>query len=126
MAQANKTTRTHLIRTEDTGDSIVRFFDRRTGEHIAMVDTAQLSEAALQRAARHGVTQNLLDSSNKLEGDARVAFIRAQAAIVQSGGWAEAPSQVDPVEAMAKLILKMGAADTMEAAMEKARTLASR
>jgi hypothetical protein len=42
-------------------------------------------------AAIHGYTQNMLDSSNKLDGNDRVNHIRKQCDIVQAGGWASAP-----------------------------------
>lgn len=104
MATANNKTRgIQLLKTETEG-STVRFFDRRNGDFVAAVNVAQLSEAALHRAALHGLTQNLLDSSNKLEGDERVAHIKRQAEIVQAGGWATAPSEVNVDAAKAKMI----------------------
>lgn len=96
---ANETTTkarpAQLIRTDDSTPGVVRFYDRRQPDaklaFIAEVDVRKMTPDTLHRAARHGVTQNLLDASNKLEGNARVAFIKAQCAIVQQGGWASAP-----------------------------------
>lgn len=92
-----------LLKTEVDG-STLRVFDRRDGAFVAAVNVAKLAEAALHRAAIHGLTQNLLDSSNKLEGDARIAHIKTQAAIVQDGGWASAPTEVNIDAAKAKMI----------------------
>lgn len=95
MANETKSRGIQLIRTDDAVQGIVRFYDRREEDvkkaFISEVDVTKLSTEALYRAARHGITQNLLDSSNKLEGDARVNFIREQSRIVQNGGWASAP-----------------------------------
>lgn len=108
MAESNTKTRgIQLIRTFTEG-SKVRFYDRREEDvqkaFIAEVDVAELGESALYRAALHGITQNLLDSSNKLTGDERVRHIAEQANIVQAGGWASAPSEVNIESAKAKMI----------------------
>ena len=104
MATENKATRgTQLLKTESTG-TVQRFFDRRSGAFVASFDTAKLPEAALHKAAMHGLTQNLLDSSNKLEGDARIAHIKTQCEIVQAGGWASSPAEVNIDAAKAKMI----------------------
>jgi hypothetical protein len=92
-----------LLKTEADGYS-VRFFDRRNGAFVAAVDLTKLPPEAMHRAACHGITQNLLDSSNKLEGDARIAHIKQQADIVQAGGWASAPAEVNIDAAKAKMI----------------------
>ena len=102
-ATNNKTRGTQLLKTEVTG-STVRFFDRRNGAFVAAVDVSKLGEEALYKAALHGVTQNLMDSSNKLDGDARIAHVRQQADIVQAGGWASAPSEVNIDAAKSKMI----------------------
>lgn len=98
-----KTRGIQLLKTETEG-SVLRIFDRRNGAFVAAVNVEQLAEGALYRAALHGITQNLLDSSNKLEGDERIAHIKAQAEIVQAGGWASAPSEVNIESAKAKMI----------------------
>lgn len=98
-----KTRGVQLLKTEVDG-STLRIFDRRTGAFVASVNVAEMPEAALTKAALHGVTQNLLDSSNKLDGDARIEHIRRQAAIVQDGGWASAPAEVNIDAAKAKMI----------------------
>ena len=108
MAQAETKTRgMQLIRTDVQG-SVIRFYDRREEDveqaFIAQVDVAELGEAPLYRAATHGLTQNLLDSSNKLEGNARVEHIRQQCRVVQAGGWASAPSEVNIESAKTKMI----------------------
>jgi hypothetical protein len=103
MATENKTRGTQLLKTETEGPT-VRFFDRRSGAFVASVNVAKLTEGALHRAALHGLTQNLLDSSNKLEGDARIVHIKAQAEIVQAGGWASSPTEVNIDAAKAKMI----------------------
>lgn len=107
QSETTKTRGIQLIRSDMQG-SIIRFFDRREENvqkaFIAQVDVADLGQAALYRAAGHGLTQNLLDSSNKLEGDARIEHIRNQCRIVQAGGWASAPSEVNIESAKAKMI----------------------
>jgi hypothetical protein len=104
MATAQKSTRgTQLLKTETTG-TVQRFFDRRNGAFVAAVDVSKLPTEALHRAGMHGITQNLLDSSNKLEGDERIAHIKQQAEIVQAGGWASAPTEVNIDAAKAKMI----------------------
>jgi hypothetical protein len=108
MAQADKNTRgVQLVKTLAEG-SVVRFYDRRTdGPAFAQVDVATMPREALIRAALHGVTQNLLDASNKPVGDARIAHIRQQAEIVQAGGWASAPSEVNIGAVKAKMVAAM-------------------
>lgn len=109
MADANKTRGMQLLRTDDSLPGCVRFYDRRQTDvnkaFIAQVSLESLAiragvtkellgkdeMKAIMRAAVHGVTQNILDSSNKLEGDARVTFVRNACRIVQDGGWASAP-----------------------------------
>lgn len=111
MANDTKTRGTQLIKTERDELGIVRFFDRRDGKFIGSVDVTRLEEKALHRAALHGITQNILDSSNKLDGDERVAFIRDACEVSQSGGWASAPSSIDPEkarEAAIKAFMAMG------------------
>lgn len=92
-----------LLKTEVDGSTLL-VFDRRDGAFVTAVNVAKLTETALHRAAIHGLTQNLLDSSNKLEGDARIAHIKTQAAIVQDGGWASAPTEVNIDAAKAKMV----------------------
>lgn len=92
-----------LIKTETEG-STLRVFDRRNGAFVASVNVAELDEKALHKAALHGITQNLLDSSNKLDGDERLAHIKRQAEVVQAGGWASAPSEVNIDAAKAKMV----------------------
>lgn len=104
MATTNTKTRgAQLLKTETEG-STVRFFDRRNGAFVGAVNVAKLDESALYKAALHGLTQNLLDSSNKLDGDARIEHVKTQAAIVQAGGWASAPSEVNIDSAKAKMV----------------------
>lgn len=115
MATAQTKTRgQQLLRTEQDG-TVQRFFDRRNGAFVGSFDTASLPEAALHRAAMHGLTQNILDSSNKLEGDARIAHVKAQCDIVQAGGWASAPSEVNLDTVKAKMIAAMVAKGTSHA-----------
>jgi len=113
----NKTRGTQLLRTDDSVPGVVKFYDRRQTDvakaFVAEVSIIRMLGDSMQkagmgeedatevlstdgftaviRAAVHGVTQNILDASNKLEGDERVAFIRKACTIVQSGGWASAP-----------------------------------
>jgi hypothetical protein len=95
MQQTNKTRGVQLLRTDDSTPGKVKFYDRRqedvTKAFIAEVDVTKLSRDALLRAAVHGLTQNILDASNKLEGDARVKYVKDACRIVQDGGWASAP-----------------------------------
>jgi hypothetical protein len=104
-----KTRGQQLVKTEQTG-TVQRFFRRDTGAFIGAFDTAKLPDGALHRAAMHGLTQNLLDSSNKLEGQARCDHIARQCEIVQAGGWASAPSEVNIDAAKAKMIAALVAA----------------
>lgn len=103
-----------LIRTDDSVSGVVRFFDRREADvkaaFIGEVIIAQMGTAtdeelvlpdAIMRAARHGVTQNILDASNKLEGDDRVAYIASMCERVQNGGWASAPVDEEKLRANA-------------------------
>lgn len=100
---AKETRGIQLFRTETHGTSL-NVFNRMNDTLVARVDVARLDVAALHRAAIHGITQNLMDSSNKLSGDERVAHVAQQAAIVQRGGWASAPSTVNVESAKAKMI----------------------
>lgn len=132
-----------LIRTDDTIPGRVRFYDRRQTDvklaFIAEVDVMEIPDAneitwsdlvlaqetagetppamdhPLIRAAVHGVTQNILDASNKLDGNERRDYIKRMCAHVQTGGWASAP--VDEAaatkrveEALAKLPAEVRAA----------------
>lgn len=123
MAEANKTRGTQLIRTDDSIPGVVTFYDRRQTNVVLarigsinvfqMLETAGLDPADVPahivRAAIHGYTQNMLDSSNKLEGDDRVAYIRKTCMIVTEGGWASAP--VDETKARENAIaalMKLG------------------
>jgi hypothetical protein len=105
MANDTKARGIQLIRTDDSIPGIVRFYDRREANvqkaFIGQINVTELDEQARNRAAVHGVTQNVLDSSNKLTGDERVAFIKKACAHVQSGGWSAAP--VDEAKQLADL-----------------------
>lgn len=110
MAESNKSRGIQLLRTDDSIPGVVRFYDRREDDVqrafvaqfsvpaiVGFTDRDEMKELlgdgteALLRAACHGLTQNILDSSNKLEGDERIAFVRKACATVQAGGWASAP-----------------------------------
>ena len=113
MNTQTKSRPAQLIRTDDSSRGIVRFYDRREADQqsafIGAVDVSKLPQEALFRAARHGITQNILDASNKLTGDDRVDFIRQACATVQGGGWASAP--VDAATAREKVVaalMKLG------------------
>lgn len=123
MANETKSRGTQLLRTDDSTAGRVKFYDRRQADvgkaYIAEVDVSKLSREALERAAVHGITQNILDSSNKLDGDARVAFVKDAARIVQQGGWASAPQDTAKVRENAIAALtKLGF--TIEAATKLA------
>jgi hypothetical protein len=132
---ANDTTKTRgtqLIRTE-----VVRFYRRNVVRFYRrdVTDAAQafiaeiniwaipdgegntLEESAerfadnhpIVRAAVHGYTQNVLDSSNKLDGQARVDFIAKACKQIQAGGWASAPTDDAKVRENAiKALMKLG------------------
>lgn len=107
-----------LIRTDDVVSGVVKFFDRRETDvqkaYIARVDVNQMivdgltdlgmdgvvdaSDLAANpriafviRLAVHGATQNILDASNKLSGNDRVAYVRTLAENMQRLTWASAP-----------------------------------
>lgn len=111
MANDTKTRAAQVIRTDDKISGTVRFYDRRVDDvklaYIGQVDVSQLEQAAIQRAAVHGVTQNIMDSSNKLDGDARVSFIRSACEQAQQGIWISAPSQLDPIKVRENAIKAM-------------------
>ena len=121
QASATKARAIRLVRTDDSTPGKVKFYDRRETDvskaFVAEIDVTKLSTEALHRAARHGITQNILDASNKLEGDERIAFIRKSAAAVQAGGWASAP--VDEAKARETLLKAAAAFGIDPAAMAK-------
>ena len=136
MTNETKARGIQLIRTDDSTPGLVKFYDRRQTAvalaFIAQVDVTMIpddqgdtltdagfsAKHPIVSAARHGITQNLLDSSNKLEGDARVDFIRQQCKVVQSGGWASAPvDSAKLVENAKSAILKLHAAGALTDAM---------
>lgn len=109
---ANETTKTRgtqLIRTDDKIPGRVRFFRRDVEDvnkaYIAEINVREIPDANGTTMARlglpsdhpavaaavHGYTQNVLDSSNKLDGQARVDFIAKACGLIQQGGWASAP-----------------------------------
>lgn len=116
MANETKTRGQQLIRADRAVSGIVKFLDMRV-ENVGKALIGQVSfadvmvselakqsipedkarkmatamPAGIVRAAIHGWTQNLLDSSNKLEGDARVAFVKAGCETIKGGGWVSAP-----------------------------------
>lgn len=120
MANQPKARAAQLIRTDDRTLNVVKFFDRREVDvnkaFIGEVDVTRIGcaedeeievPAALSRAAIHGITQNIMDASNTLTGDERVAFIAKACVIVQQGGWASAP--VDEAKATQKAIAALTA-----------------
>jgi hypothetical protein len=116
----NKTRAIQLLRTDDSIEGKVRFYDRRQTDvnkaFVAEVDVSKLDRKALLRLAVHGATQNILDSSNKLEGDERVTFVRKACATVQQGGWSSAPvDEAKLQENVVNGLMKMGF--TREAAL---------
>ena len=135
MANDTKTRGTQLLRTDDSTPGMVRFYDRRQNDvnkaFVGQVDIAKMLKAGehlqpdspIVKAAVHGITQNILDSSNKLEGDERVAFVRKACATVQAGGWASAP--VDEAKARENAInalMKLGfTREAAVAAVDKKR-----
>jgi hypothetical protein len=131
MANGNtKARNVQLIRTDDKIPGTVRFYDRRVEDagkaFIGEVNIARMMDDRGQslaiipdcivKAAIHGYTQNILDSSNKLDGDERVAFIRNACRIVQDGGWSSAPVDEEKArETAISAMMKLGF--TREAAM---------
>lgn len=100
-----------LIRTDRAVPGQVSFYDaRQENAQAGKIGTLSLARIApdtdippaIARAAIHGYTQNLLDSSNKLDGDERVAFIRRGIETLHNGGWVAAP--VDDEKAKAGAI----------------------
>lgn len=83
-------------------------------------------------AAVHGYTQNVLDSSNKLDGQARVDFIVKACSTIQAGGWASAPQDDAKIRenaeaALRKMYAQMGLTPeainaAVKAAMDAAAT----
>jgi hypothetical protein len=139
MADANKSRGIQLLRTDDSVAGAVSFYDRRQANvaqaFIAKVSMESLAIAAgvtkealahdgmkaVLRAAVHGVTQNILDASTKLEGDARVKFVRDACRIVQNGGWASAPVDEEKLrENTISAMMKLGF--TREAAIAALNT----
>lgn len=106
MANSKAARPGQLIKTirDDAG---VSFFDRRTEQQIGRINMIELRDQEPEyflRAAVHGTTQNILDASNKLEGDDRVAFIAQACDLASAGSWASAPSEIDPDKARAAAI----------------------
>ena len=124
MANATKSRGTQLIRTDDKISGCVRFYRRDMDDaqaaFIGQIDVRQIPDAAGTtmaalgvpsdhpgvKLAVHGATQNVLDSSNKLDGDARCEFIRKACATVQSGGWSSAPADDAKVRENAEAALR--------------------
>lgn len=132
-ANTTKTRTPTLIRTDDKVPGVVSFYDRRVEDvnkaFIGRVDVAKMLKvderlmpgSPLIKAAIHGITQNILDSSNKLEGDERVAYIKSACKIVQEGGWASAPvdlaaARENAISALVKLNIPRAQAEAMVAA----------
>lgn len=127
---ANETTKTRgqqLIRTDDKVPGRVRFFRRDEADAakaaIAEIDVMLIPgtdgdtlanrgvdpKHPIVAAAVHGYTQNVLDSSNKLDGQARVDFIKKACGTIQAGGWASAPADDAKVRENAiNALMKMG------------------
>ncbi len=90
-----------LIRADRSVEGRVTFYDARVQEaaaaRIGCIDVQAMCvdvpgvPAQVIRAAVHGYTQNVLDSSNKLTGDERVAFVAKACDTINAGGWASAP-----------------------------------
>ena len=126
-----------LLRTDDSVSGVVKFYDRRVEDaqraFVGEVSVSNMIVEALNaagignkltneqieqlgvnlapviRAAVHGITQNILDSSNKLDGDERRDYVRKMCAVVQSGGWASAPQDESALRKRAiDALVKMG------------------
>jgi hypothetical protein len=145
MADATKTRGQQLIRTDDKIPGRVRFL-RRDIEDVAKASIAEIDVMLIPHeveaevdgeavkvnvtlaslgfppahpivaAAVHGYTQNVLDSSNKLDGQARVDFIRKACGLIQAGGWASAPQddakvRENAISGLMKLGLSRAAAE---------------
>ena len=128
-----------LLRTDDSTPGVVKFYVRSEADaakaFIAQVDVLKIPgpdgltleddefppSHPVVNLARHGATQNILDSSNKLEGQARVDYVREACRVVQSGGWASAPVdetklRENVINGMMKLGLTRAAAEAAIAA----------
>lgn len=140
MAETKKERGTQLIRTDESVPGRVGFYDRRVEDaklaYIGQVDVDAMlvaagvsadllpKLAAVRKLACHGAKQNILDSSNSLEGDARRDYVRKSAAIVQNGGWASVPVDAatmvkNAVEALVKLNVPREQAEKLVAAQMK-------
>lgn len=148
MAETTKTRGTQLIRTDDKIPGVVRFYRRDvedvTKAFVAQIDVRTIKDAAgtmaavlpsdhpVIAAAVHGYTQNVLDSSNKLDGQARVDFIVKACSTIQAGGWASAPQDDAKIRenaeaALRKMYAQMGLTPeainaAVKAAMDAAAT----
>jgi len=117
-----------LIRTDRSIPGQVTFYDAREENAQAgriatlrLVDIAGDAEipAPIARAAIHGYTQNLLDSSNKLDGDDRVRFIRQGVETLRNGGWVSAhggdeKAKAGAIAALEKMYAVMPLAEVRE------------
>ena len=112
---AKATRGTQLVRADRAISGQVTFYDAREENAAAgRIGTLRLADIApdadippaIAKAAIHGYTQNLLDSSNKLEGDDRVEFIRRGIETLRDGGWVSAPVDEDKAKANALAALE--------------------
>jgi hypothetical protein len=120
MADTKKVRGTQLIRADRSVPGVVTFYDTRVAEaaaaRIGVVRFEDRCDAEVPadvvRAALHGWTQAILDSSNSLTGDARVAFVRAACDTIRQGGWPSAPIDEEAAYTRAHdAIMKLPAGD---------------
>lgn len=119
MANETKTRGIQLIRTDESIPGKVSFYDRReTNAQRALIGTVNIEamprDGVLRFAAR-GVTGNLLDSSNKLEGEARIEWLRGAISTANQGIMASTAVDADKlrqnaIDALVKLGMTAAAA----------------
>lgn len=121
MANDTKTRGVQLIRTDESVPGKISFYDRRvanaTQALIATIDVREIPEAGLHRFAVRGLSGNILDSSNKLDGDERVDWIRRACVAAQQGVMATTATDEGKLrETAIAALVKIGM--TVEAATE--------
>lgn len=119
MANETKTRGIQLIRTDESIPGKVSFYDRREANAqralIGTVDLESMPREGVLRFAARGITGNLLDSSNKLEGAARIDWLRGAIATANQGIMASTAVDADKlrqnaIDALVKLGLTAAAA----------------
>lgn len=109
MATVNKTDRKKLVATQVVGETVVIFFDTRTGAEFNRLDIVSLTPTMRDKLMVYGAKQIVADIVAGVEGpDAKIKGMSKSVDALVAGQWPARASERSPEGAIAMLMSAQG------------------